>query len=79
MTKIVLLQEELTKLQDLQKEKDTLTEYYGILETEYQLQKIKLNNELIILTEKQELLGKELQEKYGDGSINISNGEFIKD
>jgi len=32
-----------------------------------------------LLNQKQEILGKELQEKYGDGSIDITTGEFIKD
>jgi hypothetical protein len=78
MTKTVLLQEELTKLQELQNEKDSLVNYYGILEMEYQIQKTQLNNELISLNQKQEILGKELQEKYGDGSIDITTGDFIK-
>jgi hypothetical protein len=78
MTKTVLLQEELTKLQELQNEKDSLVNYYGILEMEYQIQKTQLNNELISLNQKQEILGKELQEKYGDGSIDITTGNFIK-
>jgi hypothetical protein len=79
MTKIVLAQEELTTLQTLQEEKNTLVNYYGILEMEYQIQKTKLNEELLLLNQKQEILGKELQEKYGDGSIDITTGEFIKD
>lgn len=78
MEKIVLTQDEISALNVLQTEKNTLIEYYGILEVEYQTQKVKLNEELVSLNQKQEALGKELQEKYGDGVINIETGEFSK-
>ena len=42
-------------------------------------QKDELVNKLAELQETQTKLGKELQDKYGIGSINIETGEFISE
>jgi hypothetical protein len=76
MEKVVLTTEEINSLKTIQTEKSKLTEYFGILETEYQLQKTQLINSLLDLSQRETTLGEELQKKYGDGVINVETGEF---
>jgi hypothetical protein len=54
-----------------------LNEQFGILEIQYEIQKQTLISKLNQLLQVEEKLGKQLQEKYGDGTINIEKGEFI--
>ncbi len=44
---------------------------------EINLQKETLKEELKKLIQEETNLGKALQQKYGDGSINLEKGEFI--
>lgn len=75
----VLTQEEVQQLKNIQQERLTLVEQFGILEYNIQdleQQKQQLKTTLSNLKQKEIELGKVLQEKYGDGTINIEKGEF---
>jgi len=76
----VLTQEEITQLKAVQQERFTLIDKFGTVEIQFQelesiKQKLKLEYEK--LKQKEEVLGKQLQEKYGDGTINLEREEFI--
>ena len=76
----VLTQEEVTNLKSVREKRLQLTESFGILELRIQeisLQKEYLKTELQKLRQEETDLGKILQEKYGDGSIDLDKGEFI--
>lgn len=69
----VLTPEEVTNLKNIREKRIKLTESFGILE----MQKETLKEELKLLIQEEEILGKTLQQKYGNGSIDINKGEFI--
>lgn len=74
-----LSQDELQQIKSIQQEKLILTEQFGIIEYNIQdleQQKSQLKLVLINLKQKEIDLGKTLQEKYGDGTINLEKGEF---
>jgi hypothetical protein len=76
----VLTQEEITQLKSVREKRIKLIESFGFLELRIQeinLQKEELTKELKKLTEEELQLGAALQQKYGDGSINLESGEFI--
>lgn len=80
MEKQVLTQEEIQSLKNIQNNQALLIEQLGtleyrilILEKEKQKLKQTLQNQL----ETEEQIGKQLQQKYGDGSIDLEKGEFI--
>lgn len=75
----VLTQEEITQLKDVQQKRSSLNEQFGVLEIQYDIQKQTLISKLNQLLQVEEQLGKQLQEKYGDGTINLEKGEFIGD
>ena len=75
----VLTQDELQQIKDIQQEKSVLVEQFGIIEYSIQdleQQKQSLKSALSDLKQKEIDLGKMLQEKYGDGTINVEKGEF---
>ena len=79
MTTQVITPEELQKIQSLQSKRDQLTIDFGY--TEYQIQELELKKEslvdaLVQLKNEEILVGKIISEKYGEGSINITKGEF---
>jgi stress response protein YsnF len=79
MTTQVLTQEELTQVQSLQSKRDQLTIDFGYIE--FQIQELELKKESLIdalvqLKNQEIQIGKEISEKYGEGSINITKGEF---
>ena len=78
MDNIVLSPEELSTILDLKNKKDLLINSFGILETEYQSKKINLLNQLQEINTIQEKLGVLLQQKYGEGIINLNSGTFVK-
>jgi len=81
MDKIFLTQEELQQLEDLNNERADIITKFGSIEVEIQsleLQKDKLTEMLQMLIKKSEDTGQKLQEKYGEGNINIETGEFVK-
>lgn len=76
----VLTQEEITQLKAVQQERYSIVDKFGTIEIQFQelestKQKLKLEYEK--LKQKEEVLGKQLQAKYGDGTINLEKGEFI--
>ena len=76
----VLTQEEITQLKAVQQERYSIVDKFGTIEIQFQelestKQKLKLEYEK--LKQKEDVLGKQLQSKYGDGTINLEKGEFI--
>ena len=70
----VLTQDEITQLKAVQQERFTLIDKFGTIEIQFQelestKQKLKLDYEK--LKQKEDILGKQLQTKYGDGTINF--------
>ncbi len=81
MDKIFLTQEELQQLKNLNEERVDIVTKFGAIEVELQsleLQKIQLTEMLQELIKRSESVGQKLQDKYGEGNINIETGEFIK-
>lgn len=78
MEKTVLSSEELSKLLNIKEERERLSGDFGILEIEYQTQKQYLLDRLQALNNDQENFGVLLQEKYGEGTVNIDTGEFTR-
>jgi hypothetical protein len=80
MTTQVLTQEEITQLKSVREKRIQLTENFGVIELriqEFNNQKEIFKNELKNLIQEEINLGKTLQQKYGDGSIDLEKGEFI--
>jgi hypothetical protein len=80
MTTKVLTQEEIQSLKSIQEKRLQLTEQFGIIELriqEFELQKEYLKDELKKLRQEEIKTGEALQQKYGDGTINLEKGEFI--
>ncbi len=80
MEKKVLTQEEIQSLKNIQSRQQTLLSMFGDLEYKIQileLEKQNLKQQLQKQLEEEEKLGKQLQQKYGDGSIDLEKGEFI--
>jgi hypothetical protein len=76
----VLTQEEINKLKLFQETQTDLINKFGVLEYQFQIltqQKQDLIQELLKQKQLEDQLGKELQQKYGNGSINLEKGEFI--
>jgi hypothetical protein len=76
----VLTQEEITQLRTVQQDRLNLIERFGVLEIQKQEiknQEQQLSSAYQQLKQYEEELGKHLQEKYGDGTINLEKGEFI--
>lgn len=71
----VLTQEEITQLQNIKQKRFELTEQFGILE----IQKETLKKDLYKLLEEEQNLASKLQQRYGDGTIDVEKGEFTSD
>ena len=81
MSTTKLLQEELQKLKDFQSSENEITFSLGQIELRkvfLEKDKKNLQNQYQSLLQDQEKTGKELQEKYGEGNIDLEKGEFIK-
>jgi len=80
MEPIKLTEEELEKLVELQRKSSMMTQEFGNLEI-MKLQLDARREELVSfygqLKEDERTFGKELSEKYGDGTIDIEKGEFL--
>jgi hypothetical protein len=80
MEPIKLTEEELERLVSLQRKSTGVTQEFGNLEI-MKLQLDARREELVSfygqLKEDERTFGKELSEKYGDGTIDIEKGEFI--
>tara|TARA_R110000782_G_scaffold208605_1_gene296978 strand:- start:601 stop:849 length:249 start_codon:yes stop_codon:yes gene_type:complete len=80
MEKKVLTQEELQEVKNLQVENNNLISQFGELEVVIQnlsLRKEELITKLKELKDKEVKIGQTLQDKYGDGNIDIETGEFV--
>ena len=80
MTTTVLTQEEIAQLKNVRERRIQLVENFGILELrsqEINIQKENLTEEFKKLIQEENDLGRNLQQKYGDGSIDLDKGEFI--
>jgi hypothetical protein len=81
METIKLTQEEIDTLKSIQEANNNLMVNFGQLEMTFQslqLQKESLVGKLANLKNKETEIGTQLQEKYGNGNINIETGEFTK-
>lgn len=75
-----MLQEEIDKLNEFRQKEGYLIQSLGDLEIKLILinqQKENLKTQTLSLQQEQNEYAKKLQEKYGDGNINIETGEFI--
>lgn len=80
MEKKVLTQEELQEVKNLQVENSNLISQFGELEVVIQnlsLRKEELITKLKELKDREVKIGQTLQDKYGDGNIDIETGEFV--
>jgi stress response protein YsnF len=80
MEKKVLTEEEINSLKALKEQFKKLTEIIG--ETEVQVMNLNLRKEQLLINfkqiQQQELvLAKELEDKYGEGTISLESGEFL--
>lgn len=81
MEKTVLSQEELSNLATLQQQQDNFVVQLG--QVEYQISTLERQKNIIKQNiesfEKQQVeLGDQLKQKYGEGTINLESGEFVK-
>ena len=79
--KTVLTKEEVEKLNLLQQQQNDLI--FNLGQTEYQLEffenrKKEIYQQLGALESKQTETAQEIEKKYGQGSVNLESGEFIK-
>jgi len=75
-----LTPEEVAKLQEIQQKNAAIVSELGNLEiTKLQMENRRANaiEFLNSLREEEQTFGKELSDKYGNGSIDLENGEFI--
>ena len=76
----VLTQEEIQSLKSIQTNQSNLVQSLGTVEYRIQLlelDKQTLKTQLQKQVEEETKIAKELQEKYGDGNIDLEKGEFI--
>ena len=81
MEKTDLTKEEITQLSSLQEQQNDFVIQLG--QTEYQInllerQKISIKQQIEKFEESQVQLAKQLEDKYGQGSVNLESGEFLK-
>jgi hypothetical protein len=75
----VLTQEEIQSLKTIQTNQSDLIQALGTLE--YRIQLLELDKQTLKLQlqkqiEEETIIAKNLQEKYGDGNIDLEKGEF---
>lgn len=81
MEQVFLTKEEVEKLKEFQTQEANLINQLGQLEYQIQtlsLQKDNLKQQIINFQKESSLVGKQLQDKYGEGTIDVSSGEFTK-
>jgi TolA-binding protein len=80
MEKQVLTQEEIQKVTNLRQQFNELVNVIGNIEVQImdlQLKKENLKSNFQQLQEQELTVAKELEEKYGQGTISIETGEFL--
>ena len=81
MEKMLLEKSELDTIKEIQQTEIDLVDQFGRIEFQVQtllLQKEELKQEIAKLKIASNKLGEQLQQKYGEGNINIETGEFTK-
>ena len=81
MEKTVLSKEEIDNLSSLQNQQDNFVIQLGQIEYQKNLlnqQKLKINQQIESFEQNQIQLAKQLEEKYGKGTVNLESGEFVK-
>lgn len=81
MESIKLSQEEINAITQLQAKQNEIIASLGQLEYSiqlFELQKEKLTEEIEKLKESESKVGKDLNEKYGNGTIDLESGLFTK-
>mgnify|MGYP001244812121 FL=1 len=81
MEKTVLSKEEIDNLSSLQNQQDNFVIQLGQIEYQKNLlnqQKQKINQQIESFEQNQIHLAKQLEEKYGKGTVNLESGEFVK-
>lgn len=81
MEKQFITEEEKARFESLRKTEEQII--IGLGQIEYQIQSLELNKEDYItqlsqLRQDQAKIGQELTEKYGDGNVDLTTGEFTK-
>lgn len=81
MNKIYLTEEEKKEIVDIQNQENDYMVQLG--QIEYQIQSLKsqkltISEELKRFEQRKTQFAQQLQNNYGEGSINIETGEFIK-
>ena len=81
MEKTVLTKEEIQQLSSLQEKQSDFVIQLG--QVEYQInilerQKKSIKQQIENFEESQVQLAKQLENKYGQGSVNLESGEFVK-
>jgi len=75
-----LTPEEVQTIKTIRQERSEITDQFGeieILIQEYEMIKQDLKEKLSSLKKREVKVGQELQEKYGNGTINIEKEEFV--
>ena len=80
MEKIVLTTDELQSLKNFQSTRSQIINDFGIIE--FQIQELKTQKEMLVkalanLKAEENKVSQELQDKYGEGNIDLNSGEFI--
>lgn len=78
---IKLSEEEVSQIKQLQTNQQNLIGQFGQLE--YQMQLLELQKDKLVefigqLQEEETKIGKELNEKYGNGTVDLESGMFTK-
>jgi hypothetical protein len=80
MEKTVLTTDELQSLKNFQSTRSQIINDFGVIE--FQIQELKTQKEMLVkalanLKIEETKVSQELQEKYGEGNIDLTSGEFI--
>jgi len=80
MEKTVLTTDELQSLKSFQSTRSQIVNDFGIIE--FQIQELKTQKEMLVkalanLKVEENKVSQELQDKYGEGNIDLTSGEFI--
>ena len=80
MEPIKMTAEEIEKFQSIQQKNSLVVNELGAIELaklQIERRRTEALNFLTTLREEEQTFGKELSEKYGDGSIDLEKGEFL--
>jgi hypothetical protein len=80
MEKTVLTTDELQSLKNFQSTRNQIVNDFGVIE--FQIQELKTQKEMLVkalanLKAEENKVSQELQDKYGEGNIDLNSGEFI--